>query len=82
MKWRKYFELSKIRHKQNLTSPKYSIHVKFLHDIRRSKTVSIENGIEIKTTEKSFEFIYFHFNYNHATSRLAKRKFMNSNLEI
>ena len=27
--WRKYFELSEIRHSQNVTSPKYSIHVEF-----------------------------------------------------
>ena len=27
--WRKYFELSEVRHSQNVTSPKYSIHVEF-----------------------------------------------------
>ena len=27
--WRKYFEISEVRHSQNVTSPKYSIHVEF-----------------------------------------------------
>ena len=46
-----------------------SANAKFFPDIhvllqyRCSKTVSTKNGIEIKTTEKSFEFVYFHFNY-------------------
>ena len=28
--WRKYLELSEVRHSQNVTSPKYSIHVEFV----------------------------------------------------
>ena len=27
--WRKYFEIAEVRHSQNVTSPKYSIHVEF-----------------------------------------------------
>ena len=28
--WRKYFELSEVRHKQNVTSPQYDVHLQFL----------------------------------------------------
>ena len=31
--WRKYFELFEVRHKQNVTSPKYDVHVQFLQGI-------------------------------------------------
>ena len=48
-------------------SPKYNVHVQFLHDILlqyiRSKTVSVENGTEIKTTENHLSLFYFLFNY-------------------
>ena len=41
--------LSKARHKQNVTSPKYDVHVQFFQHIllqyRRSKTVSTENNM-------------------------------------
>ena len=57
--WRKYFQLSEVRHKQNVTSPQYDVHVQFLQDIILqymicSKTDPTENWLEIKTK---------HFNY-------------------
>ena len=45
--WRKNFELSEGRHKQNVTSPKYDVHIQFLQDILLqylcSQTVPTEN---------------------------------------
>ena len=45
--------LSEVRHKQNMRSPKYDVHVQFLEDILLqymcSKTVPIDNRIEMKT---------------------------------
>ena len=65
--WRKYFELSDVRHKQNVTSPQYDVHVQFFQDILLqymcSQTVPAENRIEIKTKEIHFKLFYFHFNY-------------------
>ena len=59
-------ELSEVRHKQNVTSPKCYVHVQFPKDkllqYRRSKTVSTENPIEIKTIEIRFSLFYFNFN--------------------
>ena len=52
---RKYFELSEVRHKQNVTSPKYNVCVQFLQatllQYMCSKTVPTENRIEMKTKE-------------------------------
>ena len=31
--WRKYFKLFAVRHKQNVTSPKYNVHIQCLQDI-------------------------------------------------
>ena len=66
-KWQKYFELSEVRHKQNVTSPQYDVHVQFFQDILLqymcSKTVPTEKGIEMKTKEIHFSLFYFHFNY-------------------
>ena len=51
--WRKYFELSEVRHKQNVTSLQYDVHVQFLQDILLQymcgQTVPIVNQIEMKT---------------------------------
>ena len=64
---RKYFELSEVPHKQNVTSPKYDVPVQYLQDILLqymcSQTVPTENGIEIRTKEIHFSLFYFHFNY-------------------
>ena len=58
MNGQKYFELSEVRHKQNVTTPKYDVHVQFLQDILLqytcSQTVPTENRIEIKTKEIHF----------------------------
>ena len=77
----KYFELSKIQHKQNVTSPQYDEHVHFLQDIPLqymcSQTVPIENWIEMKTKEINFSLFYFHFNYivdRHNATALARDK--------
>ena len=75
--WRKYFELSEVLHKQNVTSPQYDVHVQFLQDIllpyMSSQTVPTENRIEMKTKE-----IYFiSFNYlvdRHNATALARDK--------
>ena len=79
--WRKQFELSKVRHKQNVTSPKYDVHVQFLQDILLqymcSKTIRTENRIEMKTKEILFKLFYFHFNYvvdRPDTTALARNK--------
>ena len=65
--WSKYFELSEVRHKQNVTSPKFDFHVQFLQDTLLqylcSKIVPTENQIEMKTKEIHFSLFYFHFNY-------------------
>ena len=63
--WRRYFELSKVRHKRNLTSPKYGVHVQFFQDILLQYTRSTvsENWIEMKTKEIHFSLFYFLFNY-------------------
>ena len=79
--WRKYFKLSEVRHKQNVTLPKYHVHLQFLQDILLqymcSKTVPTEKRIEMKTKEIYFSLFYFHFNYvmdrPYATA-LARRK--------
>ena len=51
--WRNYFESSEVRHKQNVTSPQYDVHVQFLQDILLqymcSQTGPTENQIEMKT---------------------------------
>ena len=65
--WQKYFELSKVRHKKNVTSPQYDVQVQFLQDILLlqymcSQTVPTENRIEMKTKEIHFSLFYFHFN--------------------
>ena len=75
--WQKYFELSEVRHKQNVTSPQYDVHVQFLQDILLqymcSQAVPTENRIEMKTKEIHFSLFYFHFNYvvdrHNATAR-------------
>ena len=79
--WRKNFELSKGRHKQNVTSPKYDVHIQFLQDILLqylcSQTVPTENRIEMKTKEIHFSLFYFHFNYvldRHNATALARDK--------
>ena len=63
--WRKYFNLSEVRHKQNVTSPQYDAHVQFLQDkllqYMCSQTVPTENRIEMKTKEIHFSLFYFHF---------------------
>ena len=63
----KYFELSEVRHKQNVTSPQYDVHVQFLQDILLqymcSQTVPTENQIEMKTKEIHVSSFYFHLNY-------------------
>ena len=65
--WRKYFELSEVRHKQNVTSPQYDVLVQFCQDILLqymcSKTVPADNQIEMKTKEIHFSLFYLHFNY-------------------
>ena len=79
--WRKYFELSEVRHKQNVTSPQYDVHVQFLKDILLqymcSQTVPTENQIEMTTKENHFSLFYLHFNYvvdRHNTTALARDK--------
>ena len=61
----KYFELSEVRHKQNVTSPQYDVHVQFLQDkllqYMCSQTVPTENRIEMKAKEIHFSLFYFHF---------------------
>ena len=51
--WRKYFELSQVRQKQNVTSPQGDVQVQFLQDILLqymcSQTIPTENRIEMKT---------------------------------
>ena len=51
--WRKFFELSEVLHKQNVTSPQCDVHVQCLQDILLqymcSQTVPTENRIEMKT---------------------------------
>ena len=60
-------ELSEVRHKQNVTSAQYDVHVQFLQDILLqymcSKTVPTDNQIEMKTKEIHFSLFYFHFSY-------------------
>ena len=64
--WKKYFELFEVWHKQNVTSPKYYVPVRFLQDILLqymcSKTVPTDNLIEMKTKEIHLSLYYFHFN--------------------
>ena len=76
--WRKYFELSEVRHKQNVTSPHCDAHVQFLQDILLqymcSQTVPTEKRIEMKTKEIHSSLFYFHFNYtvdSHNATALA-----------
>ena len=61
------FQLSEVRHKQNVTSSQYDVHVQFLQDILLqymcSQTVPTANQIEMKTKEIHFSLFYFHFNY-------------------
>ena len=56
--WRKYFELSEVRDKQNVTSPQYDVHVQFIQYILLqymcSQTLPTENRIEMKTKEILF----------------------------
>ena len=51
--WQKYFELSEVRHWQNVTSTQYDVHVGFLQNIclryMCSQTAPTENRIEMKT---------------------------------
>ena len=60
--WRKYFKLSEVQHKQNITSPQYDVHVQFLQDILLqymcSQTVPTENQIEMKTKEINFVCLF------------------------
>ena len=79
--WQKYFELSEVRHKQNVTSPKYDVHVQFLQDILLQcmciQTVPTENRIDMKIKEIHFSLFYFHFNYvvdHHNAIALARDK--------
>ena len=48
--WRKYLQLSEVRHKQNVTSPKYEVPVQFFQDILLQymciKTVPTQNRIK------------------------------------
>ena len=77
---KKYLELSEVRHKQNIMSPQYDVHVQFLQDILLqymcSQTVPTENRIEMKTKEIHFSVFYFHVNYvvdrHNATALLRK----------
>ena len=74
---RKYFELSEVRHKQNVTSPQYDVHVQFLQDILLpymcSQTVRTENWIEMKT--KEIDFILFNYLVDrHNATALARDK--------
>ena len=54
----KYFELSEVRHKQNVMSPQYDVHVQFLQYILLKymciQTVPIETLIKMKTKEIHF----------------------------
>ena len=78
--WQKNFELSKIRQKQNVTSPQYDVHVQlqdillqYIHLCRQ--TVPTENHIEMKTKKIHFSLFYFHFNYvvdGHYATALAR----------
>ena len=79
--WRKYFELSQVRHRQNVTSPQYDVHVQFLQDILLqymcSQTVPTENRVEMKTKKIHFSLFYFHFNYvvdRHNATALVRDK--------
>ena len=62
--WRKYFELSEVRHKQNVTSSQYDVHVQFLQDLLLqymcNQTVPTESRIDMKTKEIHFSLFYFH----------------------
>ena len=64
--WRKYFELSEVQHKQNVTSPQYDVHVQFFQDILLqymcSQTVPTKTRIEMKTKKIHFSLFHFHFN--------------------
>ena len=59
--WRKYFKLSEVRHKQNVTSPQFDVHVQFLQDILLQymccQTLPTENGIEMNTKEIHFSLL-------------------------
>ena len=73
--------LSKVRHKQNVTSPQYDIHVQFLQDVLlqyiSSQSVPTENRIEMKTKEIHFSLFCFHFKYivdRHNATVLARDK--------
>ena len=77
----KYFELSKVRHNQNVMSLQYDVHVKFLKDILLqymcSKAVPTDKQIEMKTKEIHFSFFYFYLNYivdHHNATALARDK--------
>ena len=79
--WRKYFELSEVRHKQNVTSPQYDVHVQFLQDILLqymcSQNLPTDNRIGMKTKEIHFSLFYFLFNYvvdRHNATDLARDK--------
>ena len=74
-------KLSEVRHKQNVTSPQYGVHVQFLQDILLqymcSQFIPSENQIEMKTKEINFSLFYFHFNYvvdRHNATALARDK--------
>ena len=45
--WRKYFELSEVWHKQNVTSPKHDVHVLFLQSKEEGKD---QESIQSSTT--------------------------------
>ena len=58
--WRKYFELSEVRHKQNVMSRQYDVHVQFLLlQYMCSQTVPTENRIEIKLRQNKFILVRF-----------------------
>ena len=61
--WRNYFELSEVRHKQNVTSLQYDVHVQFLQDILLQYNCSYWKPNRKKTKEIHFSLFYFHFNY-------------------
>ena len=77
----KILRVIQVRHKQNVTSPQYDVHVQFLQDILLqymcSQTVPTENPIEMKTKESHFSLFYFHFNYvvdRHNSTAIARDK--------
>ena len=79
--WWKYFELSEVRNKQNVTSTQYDVHFQLLQGILLqymcSKTVPTEYRIEM-TTEIHFSLFYSHFNYvvdHHKATALARDKY-------